>query len=171
MKTGQNIVDIHHQGFSMRYRRLYLDGYSYFITIVTHRRRPILITHIDLLRESFRHAMRRFDFDLEAVVVLPDHLHMIIRPAEARRYPAIVASIKRRFSSLLPETLKEAPQSAGRRRQRYLPVWQRRFYEHTIRDEKDREKYLDYIRHNPVKHGLVDDPGQWIHSSFHHSRP
>lgn len=150
----------------MNYRRVYMEGHSYFITVVTHRRRPILIRYIDLLRESFRHAMQRFDFALEAIAVLPDHLHMIIAPKESREYPAIVASIKRHFSHALPPSSKQGFQSYSRRKQRYLPVWQKRFYEHTIRDEKDLQKYLEYIRHNPVKHGLVDTPEQWNYSSF-----
>ena len=82
----------------MTYRRVFLDGYSYYITMVTHQRNPILIENIELLRESFKYAKSLFLFHIDAIVVLPDHVHMIINVKSAKDYPKIISSIKRYFS-------------------------------------------------------------------------
>jgi putative transposase len=151
----------------MRYKRLFLDGYDYFITVVTYERNPILIENIDLLRESFRYAKSRFVFDIDAIVVLPDHFHTIIRVENAEDYPKIISSVKRYFSKKChPKFYEHLIQSQSRIDQKYKPVWQKRFYEHTIRNEKEYKRRLDYIHYNPVKHGYVDVVDQWAYSSF-----
>ena len=80
------------------YRRIFEDGYSYYLTIVTHRRNPILIDNIALLRQSFAQSKKRFDYRIDAVVVLPEHIHMVITPKKATDYPKIVGAIKAYFS-------------------------------------------------------------------------
>ena len=151
----------------MRYKRVFLDGYDYFITVVTYERNPILIEKIPLLRESFKYAKSKFVFDIDAVVILPDHFHMIIRVDRAEDYPKIVGSIKRYFSKKCnPVFYEHLTQSQSRTNQGYKPVWQKRFYEHTIRDEKEYRTRLDYIHFNPVKHGYVNVVKQWQYSSF-----
>ncbi len=151
----------------MRYRRLYLDGYDYFITVVTHERNPILIDNIDLLRDSFKHAKRKFNFTIDAIVILPDHFHMILKLDNAKEYSKIVGVIKSYFSKHCdPKYYAHMLQTQSRTDTHYKPVWQKRFYEHTIRDEKDYKTRLDYIHFNALKHGYVEKAAMWEHSSF-----
>ncbi len=147
------------------YRRLFLDGYSYFITVVTHQRTPILIEHIELLRESFRECKKHYRFRLEAIVILPDHFHMIITPDDTRQYPEIVKAIKYNLTKRY-QGKNGLSQSYSRYKNNMRSVWQKRYYEHTIRDEKDRVEKIEYMRSNPVKHGLVDRWDEWEYSSF-----
>jgi len=155
----------------MTYRRVFLDGYSYYITMVTHARNPILIKNIDLLRKSFAYAKSLFSFRIEAIVILPDHIHMIIKVDYAKDYPKIISSIKRYFSKRCdPKFYEGIYQSKSRIKQGYNAVWQKRFYEHTIRDEKDYQERLQYIYNNPVKHGLTDNIYHWQYSSLNFRR-
>jgi len=151
----------------MRYRRLFVEGHSYFFTIVTYQRNPILIKNIELLREAFRNAKAKFHFSIDAIVVLPDHLHTIMSFENSLEYPKIIGNIKKEFSSLCnPKYFAHLMQSHSRNQQNYKPVWQKRFYEHTIRDEKDYNIRLNYIHFNPIKHNLVDRAKDWKYSSF-----
>ena len=145
------------------YKRIFLEGYSYYLTIVTHQRAPILIEHIEVLRESFRESMQYYRYQIDAIVVLPDHLHMIITPAQAKSYPKIVRAIKYNFSTKVSHSQE---QSMARHKKGMNPVWQKRYYEHTIRDEKDYLRCVEYMRDNPVKHGLVEHAQAWKYSSF-----
>ncbi len=152
----------------MRYKRLYLDGYNYFLTVVTYNRNPILIENIELLRESFKHAKHKFAFDVEAIVVLPDHFHMLLHIEDPKTYSKIIGVIKSYFSRHCdPKYYEHMAQTQSRIAQHYKPVWQKRFYEHTIRHEKDYALHLDYIDYNPVKHGHTDAACKRKHSSFH----
>ena len=146
------------------YKRLFLDGCSYFLTVVTHRRNPILVDNIDILRDSFRESKRFYSYDIEAIVVLPDHFHMMIRPDNSKDYPHIIKSIKYNFTKRYKG--KELEQSTSRCRRAMKPIWQKRYYEHTIRDDKDHVRCLEYIYSNPVKHGYTDDMKDWRYSSF-----
>jgi len=148
-----------------QYKRIFLAGYSYYLTIITHGRNPILIDNIELLRESFRESKRYFKYRINAIVVLPDHIHMIITPQVAEEYPRIVKSIKYYFSKHC-KLDEELEQSASRYRRKYRPIWQKRFYEHAIRDEKDYLRCLEYIRNNPIKHQYVEHNEPWKYSSF-----
>ncbi|ADV45883.1 REP-associated tyrosine transposase [Nitratifractor salsuginis] len=120
------------------YRRVFLDGYSYYLTIVTYRRNPILIDNLSLLRCAFAYSKECFDYRIDAIVILPDHFHMIITSKRADEYPAIISTIKRYFSQYCdPKHYVHMAQSASRYRRRLKPIWQKRFFEHTIRNEKD----------------------------------
>ena len=145
------------------YRRLFLEGHSYYLTIVTHRRNPILIDNIEALRESFRESKRYYLYTIDAIVILPDHLHMIITPKVAKDYPKIIRAIKYNFSIKINE---DEEQSMARHKKGMNPVWQKRYYEHTIRDEKDFLRCLEYMQNNPIKHELVEDLKDWKYSSF-----
>ncbi|MBN2826306.1 MAG: transposase [Campylobacterales bacterium] len=147
------------------YKRVFLDGYSYFITIVTHLRQPILIEQIELLRESFKESKRYFHYRIDAIVILPDHLHMIITPQNANEYPNIIKAIKYNFTKRYKSD-NSIPQSSSRLKDRMQPIWQKRYYEHTIRDEQDWNEKMEYIKDNPIKHGLVDIWHDWEYSSF-----
>ncbi|KYJ86074.1 REP-associated tyrosine transposase [Sulfurovum riftiae] len=149
------------------YKHVFEDGYSYFITIVTHMRNPILIQNIELLRESFRVSKLKYNYNIDAIVIMPDHLHMIITPQCAKEYPHIVRTIKQHFSKYCdPKYYAHLQQSHSRRKEGYLPVWQKKYYEHTLRDAKDFKLHLDYIHFNPVKHNVADSVGDWEYSSF-----
>ena len=154
------------------YRRLFLHGYSYYITIVTHQRNPILIDNIELLRESFKYSKNKFSFRIEAIVIMPDHLHMIIDVMNPKEYPKIISCMKRYFSkNCNPKFYEDIFQSHHREKMGYLPVWQKRFYEHTIRDEKDYNTKLQYIHNNPLKHGLVENIHDWKYGSLNFKKP
>jgi len=151
------------------YKRIFLDGYSYYITIVTYERNPILIDNISLLRESFGYAKSLFVFEVNEIVVLPDHIHMIINISFAKDYPKIISSIKRYFSKHCdPKYYQHIKQSRSREMAGYNPLWQKRFYEHTIRDEKDYLGKVEYIQSNPVKHGYVETVTDWEYGSLHY---
>ena len=150
-----------------RYKRIFLDGYSYYITVVTYQRNPVLLENIDLLRESFAYAKTKFVFSLNDIVILPDHFHMIITVPEAKTYPKIISSIKRYFSQRCDTRYtRHILQSHSRTMQGYNPVWQKRYFEHTIRNEKDYLEKCSYMYHNPQKHGYTDNVETWEYGSF-----
>ncbi|HEY5790920.1 MAG TPA: transposase [Gammaproteobacteria bacterium] len=147
----------------MDYRRARQPGGTYFFTVVTHARQPLLIDHVDRLRRAFRTVRARAPFDLEAIVILPDHLHAVWRlPQGDADFSSRWQRIKRLFSS----GIDLASGDGSRQRKRERAVWQRRFWEHAIRDGEDWRRHVDYIHFNPVKHGVAPSPGQWPHSSF-----
>ena len=136
---------------------------------VTQNRQPILIDNIELLRESFRRSKKRYDYSIEAIVILPDHIHMIITPKIPNEYSKIITYIKRDFLYQLSSNLKEEAKTnltASTYNRQHSGIWQRRFYEHTIRDEKDFLKIFEYMKINPIKHGLVEKISDWEYSSF-----
>jgi putative transposase len=153
----------------MKYRRIFLDGYSYFITLVTYRRTPLLIKNIDLLRQAFRLSKEKYNYSIDAIVVLPDHLHMILTPEKAAEYPKIITHIKRSFVyalDLQTKTIAKIKVTTSKYNRKHSGIWQDRYYEHTIRNEKDYGIKLDYIHYNPVKHGLAEYAAEWRYSSF-----
>lgn len=122
-----------------------------------------------MLGDVIRECQREWPFDINAIVLLPDHLHAIwtLPPGDANysgRWSVIKVNFTQRF---LASGGRDAPVSAGKQRERRRGVWQRRFWEHTIEDEDDFETHFDYIHYNPVKHKLVKCPGEWEPSSFH----
>jgi len=153
----------------MKYKRIYLDGHSYFITMVTQKREMLLIEHIELLRDAFKRSKQKYSYVIEAIVILPDHLHMIITPKIAKEYSTIISHIKRSFVYGLNDEVKEALKmklGTAKYKRKHSGVWQERFYEHTIRDEKDLLEKMEYIKNNPVKYGIVDVFEDWAYSSF-----
>jgi len=149
-----------------QYTRAYLPGGTYFFTVaLLERRRALLVEHIDDLRAAFRAVRMHWPFRTEAIVVLPDHLHCIwTLPAGDADFSNRWFLIKRQFLRGIPrgEPLSRRRQVKGER-----GIWQRRFWEHVIRDEDDFAAHVDYIHYNPVKHGHVHRVADWPHSSFH----
>lgn len=148
----------------VRYRRNFLPGGTYFFTVtLADRRSTALVDYIDQLRAAFRAARRERPFAIDAVVILPDHLHAIFTlPSNDADFSGRWRRIKGHFSTALIDTgiaLKRRPNGD-------LALWQRRFWEHTIRDENGFARHVDYIHFNPVKHGLVRRVSDWPHSSF-----
>ncbi len=147
------------------YRRNFVAGGTYFFTAtLADRKCDWLVRHVDSLRVAFRHARRERPFAIEALVVLPDHLHCVwtLPPGDAD-YSHRWRLIKARF--LKDVLLAGAPIHQSAKGE--YNVWQRRFWEHTVRDEADLLAHVDYIHYNPVKHGLVTRVSDWPYSSFH----
>jgi putative transposase len=147
------------------YRRNLLQGGTYFFTVtVADRRSTVLVDHIDALRAAFRAARHERPFTIDAVVILPDHLHAILTlPQGDADFSGRWRRIKGHFSS----RMIAAGAATKRHRNGDLALWQRRYWEHTIRDDSDFERHVDYIHFNPVKHRLVTHVRDWLHSSFH----
>lgn len=145
------------------YKRFYNNSYKYiFITIVTHDRNEILIQNIDTLRKSFIFAKTKYSFDIFSCVILKDHFHMIIKLENNKDYSEIIRLIKYYFS--LHININTQP-SNSKIRKREKGIWQRRFWEHTISNEKDLYKHIDYIHYNSYKHYKIA-PKDWEYSTF-----
>ena len=153
----------------MRYRRTKIEGGTYFFTVVTHNRRPFLCypSNIELLRQAFRYTVRRHPMEISAFVLLPDHLHNIwTLPEGDHNFSMRWRLIKSYFSRHCQEKYNGVV-SKSRQSKQERAFWQRSFWEHAIRDDQDFVNHVEYIHYNPVKHGLVDAPKDWEHSSFH----
>ena len=149
------------------YRRIKTPGATFFFTVNCVRRggNRMLVDHVDLLREIVGDVKKGHPFDIDAMVVLPEHLHCIwTLPAGDAEYGIRWGLIKAGFSRALPsmEGRSESREKRGER-----GIWQRRYWEHMIRDERDFERHVDYIHWNPVKHGWVERVVDWPYSSFH----
>lgn len=125
----------------------------------------MLVKHINLLKENIRTVKQRHPFDIHAWVVLPDHMHCIIElPENDADFPLRWRLIKMGFSKSLPANERL---SAVRKRRGERGIWQRRYWEHLIKDEEDYRVHMDYVHINPVKHGLSKEVSDWPHSTFH----
>ena len=148
------------------YRRNFIAGASFFFTVnLAERRQRLLTQHIDVLRTAFRETRRRHPFTIDAVAVLPDHLHAVwTLPQGDADFATRWRLIKSSFSRSLPagERISNSRAAKGER-----GIWQRRYWEHTIRDESDFARHIDYVHINPIKHGYVTRVRDWPHSSFH----
>ena len=148
------------------YRRSDIAGASYFFTVnLADRSQALLTQHIALLRGAFEYTHERHPFNIDAIVILPEHIHAIwTLPEGDSDFALRWRLIKTVFSRGIPngEHHSASRQSKGER-----GIWQRRYWEHLIRDEADFARHIDYIHINPVKHGLVERVADWPHSSFH----
>jgi putative transposase len=148
------------------YRRDLTPGGTWFFTVcLRDRTSDLLVRHIQALRIAVRDCRQKAPFDILAWVVLPEHMHAIwaLPPGDAD-YPSRWRMIKTRFSRRLPVSL---PTTGSARRRGEKGIWQRRYWEHCIRDERDLHAHLDYLHFNPVKHGLCNRVVEWPHSTFH----
>jgi putative transposase len=146
------------------YRRLYLPEGTYFFTVCLEDRAGTdLVDHIDKLRAAYAFSVRDMPVQTHAMVILPNHLHAVWSEPGLPRFSERWQRIKARFSLAVEGDFAPSP-SKQQKRERGL--WQRRFYEHAVRNEDEFSAALDYCRCNPVKHGLVADPSDWPYSSF-----
>jgi putative transposase len=148
----------------VRYRRNFLAGGIFFFTVaLADRRSSVLVDHIDSLRAALRKAQLERRYAIDAIVILPDHLHTIITLPDG---DADYSGRWRRIKGLFTRELlaKDLPITRDARGEHTL--WQRRFWEHTVRGEDDYSRHVDYIHYNPVKHGLVGRVSDWPYSSF-----
>jgi putative transposase len=142
------------------YRRNFVPGGTYFFTLtLLDRRHRLLVDHVDLLRDSMRCVRELNPWRVDAIVVLPDHMHLISTlPENDQNYPQRLRMVKSLFTKKLREASAWSAQQSP---------WQARYWEHTIRDDRDFDAHVNYIHFNPVKHGHVKNVRDWPHSSFH----
>ena len=145
------------------YRRLFILGGTYFFTVnLRNRKSRLLIEQIGLLRASWHEVQKHRNFETIAAVILPDHMHFVwTLPPDDDDFPTRIRLLKSGFTRRLPDSIK----TAGRKGER--GIWQRRYWEHAIRDDEDLSHCIDYTHFNPVKHGLVKTPDEWQHSTWH----
>ena len=150
----------------VNYRRSQTRGGTYFFTVNLHDRSSNhLITHINHLRESFSIVQKQCPFEIVASVILPEHLHIIMTlPGDDNDYPARWKAIKSCFTCAL---IKDNIAGLIKNKRGEYNLWQRRYWEHQIRDEIDLQHHVNYIHYNPVKHGHVKQVIDWPYSSFH----
>lgn len=148
------------------YRRSHIAGGTYFFTLALHDRQSSLLTeHIDELRQAYRRANELHPFTTIAICILPEHIHAIwALPTDDHDYALRWRIIKSQFSKHFSPNENR---SASKIRHGEKGIWQRRYWEHQIRDERDLNQHIDYIHANPVKHGRVQRVQDWPYSSFH----
>jgi putative transposase len=149
----------------VRYRRNFVPGGTFFFTLtLDDRRSSVLVDHVTLLRAAFRKTRSERPFSIDAIVILPEHLHVILTlPPDDPDFSNRLRRIKGRFT----RSVIAAGVPISRDHRGEYSLWQKRFWEHTIRDDRDVERCVDYIHYNPVKHRLVATPSEWPYSSLH----
>jgi putative transposase len=154
-----------HASLMPDFRRNRVPGGTYFFTVnLFDRRSDLLIKHIDLLRKAVQVVRLKSYFEINAWVILPDHMHCLwtLPPGDVD-FPNRWRAIKIRFSKSLPIIEPRSPVMIEKGER---GIWQRRYWEHTVRDDADYAAHMDYVHFNPVKHGLVAQPGDWSFSTF-----
>jgi putative transposase len=153
------------------YRRADVPGACYFFTVVTYRRRQFLTDEParQILREAIIQTRKNYPFAIDAWVLLPDHMHCMWTLPEgdndfSTRWNVIKTVFSRRAKTLYHDA---EWMNASKAKHRETTIWQRRFWEHCIRDERDYTNHMDYIHYNPIKHGWVERMEDWPYSSFH----
>ncbi|MBE9116542.1 transposase [Lusitaniella coriacea LEGE 07157] len=153
------------------YRRITITGGTYFFTQVTYQRYPWLCGALarSTLRASIEKVREKYPFAIDAFVLLPDHFHCIFTlPEEDSDYATRLRLIKTFVTKTCKDKLKlKTKTTQSRKKRKESNLWQRRYWEHVIRDEEDFARHCDYIYYNPVKHGLCKTPQHWRFSSIH----
>ena len=153
----------------MQYRRAKIAGASYFFTVVTHERQPIFRNPdaVALFQAGVDHIRLRHPFQIDAFVILPDHIHTVwTLPDGDADFSKRWRLIKEAFTKPFARSPQHSAPSASRRSKGEQAVWQRRFWEHVIRNDDDYAAHIDYIHYNPVRHGFVAAARDWAYSSF-----
>jgi putative transposase len=153
----------------MRYRRLTVPGATYFFTVVTYQRKPLFANTraVAMLEDSIARVLEKRPFIIEAQVVLPDHLHSLwTLPDDDCDYSTRWRLIKEDFTRQFVARFGAGPRDDGRRIRGERTIWQRRYWEHLIRNDRDFAAHVEYIHINPVRHALVSAPKDWPHSTF-----
>ena len=147
------------------YRRVRIAGGTFFFTVtLANRSSNLLVQQIERLRRIYRSVQESRPFETVAICILPDHLLAIWSlPEKDADFATRWNLIKAGFTRGLPA----ASRSPSKMAKREKGIWQRRYWEHAIRDDADLARHIDYIHFNPVKHGLVSRVSDWPHSSFH----
>jgi putative transposase len=151
----------------MNYRRAWHAGGTYFFTLnlLQRRNNDLLIQFIDILRDVVKHVKQKHPFKIHGWVVLPDHLHCVIElPVGDADFATRLRLIKAGFSKAIPKTEYRSDVRLARGER---GIWQRRYWEHLIKDDADCRAHVDYVHINPLKHGLVTQVKDWPYSTFH----
>lgn len=145
----------------MNFRRYYIPGTAVFITQVVQDREPVFRDpeNMELLRQILRNVKEIHPFDMLGYVFLPGHFHILIQPSGESNFSDIMHSLKPNFTKAYKRKIGLLPSQS-------MKFWQKRFWDHIIRDDRDCENHLHYIHYNPVKHGYVTEPQNWKHSSY-----
>ncbi|MBI2909518.1 MAG: transposase [Chloroflexi bacterium] len=150
------------------YRRSLSKGGTFFFTVVTYRRHPVFKAevNVELLRQSFKKTIAAHPFAIDAIVILPDHLHTLWTLPDhdsdySTRWRLIKSAFSRHYTGSAAGGVSESMLGKSEK-----GIWQRRFWEHLIWDDTDFGRHCDYIHYNPVKHGIVASPIEWKYSSF-----
>lgn len=153
----------------MNYRRASVPGGSYFFTLVAHERAPLFANAANVVcwRGAIANVQRKRPFVVEAEVLMPDHVHVVwTLPEGDADYSTRIRLVKTAFTKAVPPSVKTSPRNESRASKGEREVWQRRYWEHVIRDEEDFHTHVDYVHFNPVKHGLTKRPCDWPYSTF-----
>lgn len=154
-----------------KYRRYYRDGGTYFFTVKTYRNQKFLCDPFarTALRQAIEKTRAEKPFEILGWVLLPDHLHAVWKmPENDNDFSGRWSMIKRYFSQKWLTQNEPHSQRTRRMQDKREPgIWQRRFWEHLIRDQNDMANHMDYVHYNPIKHGLVQCPHHWPYSTFH----
>jgi len=147
--------------FDMNFRRYYIPGAAVFITQVVEGREHVFRSpeNVELLRSVLKRVKQLHPFTMLGYVFLPDHFHMIIQSTGESNFSDIMHSLKPNFTKAYKKRL-------GLSSSQSMKFWQKRFWDHVIRDDRDLENHLHYMHYNPVKHGYVTDPSAWNESSY-----
>lgn len=151
----------------MNYRRVFIQNSFVHIIITSYNRIPVFIDNIDILRQSFKNVMQIYKFEIIAICILPEHIHLIINPTDINEYPKIIFSVKHSFSKNVGQVCPTYYLKDGYKNKREKGIFQRRYYEHTIISQEELNTHIDYIHYNPVKHGHVERVKDWKYSSFY----
>lgn len=151
----------------MNYRRVFIPNSYVHIIITSYNRTPIFIDNVDILRTAFKNTMQLYKYEIIAICVLPEHIHLILYPKDINNYPKIISSIKHYFSSNVGQVCPTDDLKVGYKNKREKGIFQRRYWEHTIINEEELNQQINYIHYNPVKHGYSQNVKDWEFSSFH----
>ena len=149
----------------MNYKRVFIPNSYVHLIVLAYNRKNIFVKNIELLRDSFKNAKQYYNFEIIAICVLPDHIHMILNPDNIKEYPKIITSIKYYFSKnygVRVETPTYGYVNKGEK-----GIFQHRYFECTICSQEELNNHINYIHYNPVKHGHVKNVKDWEYSSFH----
>ena len=145
----------------MNFRHYYIPGSAVFITQVVQERKPVFrgVGNLKLLREILHNVKELHPFSMLGYVFLHEHFHLIIQPTGVGNFSDIMHSLKMNFT-------REYKKQVGLESSQFMKFWQKRFWDHVIRDDRDLENHLHYMHYNPVKHGYAKDPRDWQDSSY-----
>jgi putative transposase len=147
----------------MNYKRYFIPNSMVFITIVTYNRKEFLLDYIDLIKRSFKYTKTKISFNIVAIVILKNHIHLILQPENINDYPNIIKYFKTYFSRNI--NIDNSDLTEGKKHKKEKGIWQSRYWAHIILDENDLNKHIDYIHFNPMKHYNIA-PKDWEYSSF-----
>lgn len=149
------------------FRRHYVKGGTYFLTVnLNDRRQDYLVRYIDAFRAAFRETHQYLPSETFAICILPDHFHWVLTlPENDHNFSRRIHSLKTNFTCRLPTSLRTP--NTGQNNKQESGIWQSKFWEHCIRDERDLYNHIAYTYYNPVKHGCAKSVAAWPYSSFH----